>query len=176
VEKMGDASLPETRSASGNRVKFILGGLLIAAAVIYLIATSTQATAQYFLTVDELFDRGEDVMDRDVKLSGAVIGETIQYDIENLTLHFTIANVPADSDEIEAAGGLAEVLHHAVSDPNAKRLEVVYSGPMPDLLRHEAQAIITGRLRGDGVFEADEILLKCPTRYEDEIPSQVVEG
>jgi cytochrome c-type biogenesis protein CcmE len=123
-----------------------------------------------------LIVKGDTMKDRDIKLSGAVLGETIQYDAKALTLRFTMANVPADLNEIEAAGGLAEVLHQAVLDPNANRMEVVYIGPMPDLLRHEAQAIVTGRLREDGVFEADELLLKCPTRYEDEIPSQVVEG
>jgi cytochrome c-type biogenesis protein CcmE len=116
------------------------------------------------------------VKDRDLKLSGAVIGDSIRYDTESLTLRFTIANVPADANEIEAAGGLAEVLHQAVMDPDANRIEVVYVGPKPDLLRHEAQAIVTGRIGDDGVFEADELLLKCPTRYEDEVPSQVVEG
>ena len=38
---------------------------------------------------------------------------------------------------------------------------------MPDLLQHEAQAIMTGRLGDDGVFYADELLLKCPSRYEE---------
>jgi cytochrome c-type biogenesis protein CcmE len=176
VDVMGEASGPELKISSGNRTKFILGGFLVAAAVIYLIVTSTQAAAQYYLTVDELIAKGDTVKDRDIKLSGAVIGDSISYDMESLTLRFTIANVPADSDEIEAAGGLAEVLHQAVMDPNASRMEVVYIGPMPDLLQHEAQAIVTGRIGKDGVFEADELLLKCPTRYEDEVPSQVVEG
>ena len=176
VDVMGEASSPELKISSGNRTKFILGGFLVAAAVIYLIVTSTQAAAQYYLTVDELIAKGDTVKDRDIKLSGAVIGDSISYDMESLTLRFTIANVPADSDEIEAAGGLAEVLHQAVMDPNASRMEVVYIGPMPDLLQHEAQAIVTGRIGKDGVFEADELLLKCPTRYEDEVPSQVVEG
>lgn len=40
--------------AKTNRSKFLIGGLLIVAAVIYLIVSSTQASAQYFLTVDEL--------------------------------------------------------------------------------------------------------------------------
>ena len=84
-----------------------------------------------------------------------------------------MANVPGELDEIEAAGGLAEALHLAVSDPEASRLQVVYVGPKPDLLRHEAQAIVTGRLGEDGVFYADELLLKCPTRYEEEVPLQV---
>lgn len=157
---------------SGGRVKFILGGLLIVAAVVYLIASSTQASAQYYLTVDELVARSESVVDRDIRISGAVDGDTISYDTQTLTLRFTIANVPADTDEIEAAGGLAEVLHQAVQDEDATRLDVVYIGPMPDLMRHEAQAIVTGRLDSQGVFHADELLLKCPTRYEEEVPLQ----
>jgi cytochrome c-type biogenesis protein CcmE len=88
-------------------------------------------------------------------------------------LHFTIANVPGDPDEIERGGGLAAVLHQAVSDPAAARLQVEYVGPLPDLLRHEAQAIVTGRVGDDGVFYADELLLKCPTRYEESVPEQV---
>jgi len=155
-----------------GRAKFLIGGLLIVAAIVYLIASSTQASAQYYLTIDELIARGESMSDRDIKLSGAVDGDTIDYDAQSLTLKFTIVNVPADLEEIEEAGGLAEVLHAAVMDENAARLEVVYEGPMPDLLRHEAQAIITGRVGAEGVFYADELLLKCPTRYEDEVPLQ----
>ena len=34
--------------------KFILGGVLILAAVVYLIFSSTRASAEYFMTVDEL--------------------------------------------------------------------------------------------------------------------------
>jgi cytochrome c-type biogenesis protein CcmE len=155
-----------------SRAKFLIGGLLIVAAIVYLIASSTQASAQYYLTIDELVAKAESVGDRDIKISGAVDGDSIEYDSKSLTLNFTIVNVPANLDEIEEAGGLAEVLHEAVMDENASRLQVVYEGPMPDLLRHEAQAIVTGRVGQDGVFYADELLLKCPTRYEEEVPLQ----
>jgi cytochrome c-type biogenesis protein CcmE len=157
---------------SMRRSKFLIGGMLVVAAVIYLIASSTSAAAQYYLTIDELMEKQAAVVGRDLKISGAVDGETISYDPQTLTLRFSIANVPAGMDEIEKAGGLAKVLHQAVSDPTAQRLQVVYTGPKPDLLRHEAQAIVTGRMGEDGVFHADELLLKCPTRYEEEIPSQ----
>ncbi len=165
-----------TNAGSGGRAKFLIGGLLIVAAVVYLIVSSTQASAQYYLTIDELISKGEEVSDRDIKISGAVDGDTIDYDSKSLTLRFTIVNVPGDLDEIEEAGGLAEVLHNAVTDPTASRLEVEYTGPMPDLLRDEAQAIITGRMGADGIFYADELLLKCPTRYDEEIPVQAQEG
>ena len=162
-------------NSSAGRIKFILGGLLIVAAIVYLIASSTQASAQYFLTIAELNAKGNAVTGRDLRISGAVIGDSIQYDAQNLLLTFTVADIPGDNSEIEAQGGLAVVLHDAVIDLNRPRLKVVYNGPMPDLLRNEAQAIMTGKIGEDGVFYAEELLLKCPTKYEEAVPGQVEE-
>lgn len=173
---MSSVDLSDPVAGPGSRTKFMIGGILIVMAIVYLIVSSTKATAQYFMTIDELIDKGETIRDRDIKISGAVIGDAIEYDAKTLTLRFTVVHVPADPDEIREAGGLVEVLQQAVADPNASRLQVVYIGPRPDLLRDGAQAIITGRLGGDGVFHADELLLKCPTRYEGELPIQAVEG
>lgn len=161
-----------SQAGTASRAKFIIGGLLIVAAIAYLIITSTRASAQYFLTVDELAEKGGSVMGRDVRVSGAVIGDSIQYDPQTLTLRFTVAHVPGDNKDIEAQGGLAEVLHQAVMDPGRTHLQVVYEGPRPDLLRHEAQAIMTGQLGENGVFYANELLLKCPTKYEESVPEQ----
>jgi len=155
-----------------QRTKFILGGVLILAAVIYLIATSTQASAEYFMTVDEVKAEGAGAVGKSLRLSGAVVGDTIQYDPQTLTLTFDVAHVSGDNDEIEAQGGLAEVLHQAVIDPTRQRVTAVYVGPKPDLLRNEAQAIMTGKLGEDGIFYAEELLLKCPTRYEEAVPEQ----
>jgi cytochrome c-type biogenesis protein CcmE len=159
-----------------GRSKFIIGGLLILAAVVYLIVSSTQASAEFFLTVDELNSHGEDVVGRNLRLSGAVIGDTIQYDPESLTLTFEVAHVPGDNEEVESEGGLAAVLHAAVIDPSRSRVLVQYTGPRPDLLKNEAQAIMTGQLTADGTFHADELLLKCPTKYEEAVPGQASEA
>ena len=32
---------------------------------------------------------------------------------------------------------------------------------------------MTGKLGADGVFQANELLLKCPTKYQDAVPNQV---
>ena len=152
--------------------KFVIGGLLILGAVIFLIWTATATSAEYFLTIDELNAKGSGVVDKNLRVSGAVIGDSIQYDAQNLTLSFEVAHVPADNLAIESEGGLAEVLHQAVMDPSRARIKVVYVGPKPDLLRNEAQAIMTGHMGEDGVFYAEELLLKCPTRYEEAVPEQ----
>jgi len=155
-----------------QRIKFILGGSIILVAVIYLIASSTQASVEYFMTVDELKARATDLLGKNLRVSGAVIGDTIQYDPQTLSLSFDIAHVSGDNKEIEDQGGLAEVLHQAVSDKSRARIKVIYVGPKPDLLRDEAQAVMTGHLGDDGVFYADELFLKCPSRYEEAIPEQ----
>ena len=157
---------------SSPRIKFVLGGLLILAAVVYLIASSTQASAQYFMTVDELNAKGASIVDKNIRVSGAVMGDTIKYDSSTLTLSFDVAHVSGDNAEIEKEGGLAVVLHQAVINPNSSKLKVVYVGVKPDLMRNEAQAIMTGHLAKDGVFYADELLLKCPTKYEEAVPKQ----
>jgi cytochrome c-type biogenesis protein CcmE len=158
------------------RIKFILGGALILAAVVYLIASSMQQSAQFFMTVDELNSKGANMVGKNVRVSGAIIGDSIQYDPQTLTLKFTVAHVTADNAEVEAQGGLAEVLHQAVIDPGRPRIQVVYTGAKPDLMRNEAQAIMTGKLGADGIFYADELLLKCPTRYEEAVPEQAQQG
>jgi len=155
-----------------QRTKFFIGGGLILAAVVYLIFSSTQASAEYFMTVDEMKAEGPSVAGKSLRLSGAVLGDTIQYDASTLTLTFEVAHVSGDNAEIEAQGGLAEVLYQAVNDPTRQKVQVVYVGPKPDLLRGEAQAIMTGKLGDDGVFYADELLLKCPTKYEEAVPEQ----
>jgi cytochrome c-type biogenesis protein CcmE len=152
--------------------KFMIGGLFILGAVVFLIWTSTAASSEYFLTIDELKAKGPDIVDKNLRVSGAVIGDTIQYDPQTLTLMFEAAHVSGDNADLETEGGLAKALHLAVTDPTRSRVKVIYVGPRPDLLRHEAQAIVTGHLGADGVFYADELLLKCPTRYEEAVPDQ----
>ena len=152
--------------------KFVIGGILILGAVVFLIWSSTAATSEYFLTIDELNAKGSSIMNRNLRVSGAVLGDTIKYDAQTLTLTFEVAHVPGDNAALETEGGLAEALHQAVIDPSRNRMKVEYIGPLPDLLRNEAQAIVTGKLGEDGVFYADELLLKCPTKYEEAVPEQ----
>ena len=161
-----------TAQSNYQRRKFLLGGFLILSAIIYLIVSTTQSTSRYYYTVDELVIEQTAAIGENVRISGAVIGDSIRYDADDLKLDFTVAHVPGDSDEIVAKGGLARVLHEAIANPNQSRLKVSYQGPMPDLLRDEAQAIMDGHLNEDNVFVADTLLLKCPTKYEDELPGQ----
>lgn len=164
------ASRSQTSGLSGN-LKFMIGGLALLAAVAYLLISGTAAGAQYFITIDDLLARSAELQGQTVRITGAVVGESIIYDDRNLVLDFTVAHVPAEIQD------LALALYQAVNDETAARMPVHVEGQVkPDLLQHEAQAIMTGRLGPDGVFYATELLLKCPSRYEESVPSQAGEG
>lgn len=167
-EKPLDSNLDDKRAQllnkSNERWKYLIGGLLLVGAIIYLILSGTVFGARYYVTVDEVVHNAR-YHGQPVRLSGVVLGDTISVDTSdpgNTIIQFTIANVP------EGYSNLAEALHLATLNPEATRLKVYVAGqPKPELLQHEAQAILHGRLGEDGVFYASEMMFKCPSRFED---------
>lgn len=142
-EEVTDVMPCSSRPAGRNRLKFLIGGSVIALAVVYLIFTATQSTAAYFFTISELYARGEAAYDRYVRVSGKVTDAAVQFDPRELILRFQIA------------------------DENGQTLPVVFHGPKPDQLRPDAEAILEGKFDGQ-IFAAQTILLKCPSKYEEE--------
>lgn len=157
---VGTNALPRSTS----RLPFLIGGVLILAAVVYLIVTSTIAGGRFFITVDELLANPAYQNGATVRFTGAVIGSTIQYDSQNLILEFEVAHVPAVTED------LGEALHLAANDPTAQRIRIRFEGVMPDQTQHEAQAIVAGTMGADGVFHATELQFKCPTRFGEATP------
>ncbi|MEL6526147.1 MAG: cytochrome c maturation protein CcmE [Chloroflexota bacterium] len=165
-----DASEKQKLQGKSDRWKFLVGGLLILGAIVYLTYTSTINGARFFITVDEVVATNE-YAGQSVRLTGAVLGDTINYDFETGDLSFTIAHIPREFED------LAETLHLAANDADATLLTVqMFDTTMPDLLQHEAQAILTGEIGEDGVFYATELNLKCPTRFEEHTPNMLADS
>jgi len=126
-------------TAHRARSKFIIGGAIIVLAVGYLIVSSIGGSTAYYLTVEEVMAEGPS--EQTVRVAGNVIGDTIEWNAQELMLRFSIA---------DASGSLA----------------VIYKGPRPDMLQDEAEAIVEGKYIEGGSFEANNLLLKCPSKYE----------
>ena len=135
-----------------NRVKFIIGGLIMVAAIAFLVVNAMRGNTQLYKTVDEFYAEQSRLVGRDLRVAGLVVGDSIQYtqiDANTSRLEFDIV------DNIQNPG---------------QRLHVVaMNEPKPDLLQHEAQALVEGRADANGVFMANSggLFLKCPTRYEE---------
>jgi len=155
------------RKSKVERLKFLIGGLLILGAVAYLIFSGTAAGARFFIMVDDVVSKPE-YIGQTVRLTGVVLGDTIEYDAVSGDLQFVIANIPTEYDD------LAQTLRTSANDPTATRLLITMENQtMPDLLLHEAQAILTGELQADGTFVATELNLKCPTRFQEHLPNSL---
>jgi len=152
TKKGGALEKPRT-----GRMKFIIGGAFLTVAIIYLVFNAFQGTTQLYVTVDEYYEEKGNFAGRDLRVSGWVLGDTIQYnqiDPTTSSLEFDIV------DDIYNPG---------------QRLRIVaMNEPMPDLLQHEAQALVEGSAAGS-VFNANPggLFLKCPTRYEEIEPGTV---
>jgi len=166
-EKTSEVSEKRKNRPGGERLKFLAGGLLVLGAILYLVMSSTVSGARFFVNVADVVNSPQYV-GQTVRLTGAVVGDTIQYDPSTGDLSFAVAHIQ------EPYSNLAEALHLAANDPQALRLHVSMANQaMPDLLQHEAQAILTGKLEEDGTFMATELLLKCPSRFEEKTPGQM---
>ena len=101
-----------------GRLKFMVAGLLVLGAALYLIVTGTLSGASYFITVEELLNDSS-YTGQTVRISGAVIGESIVYDTSDPAspnIEFTISHIPTEFDN------LALALHESVNNPDLARL------------------------------------------------------
>jgi cytochrome c-type biogenesis protein CcmE len=133
-----------------NPLKFIIGGVLIVAALVFLVINTMQDTTQLFITVEEYYAQPAKYAGKDLRISGFVMGDSIsftQIDATNSRLEFNIVD--------------------DINNPSQTLRIVALNEPMPDLLQHEAQALVEGHIQnGEFVSHPDGLLLKCPTRYE----------
>ena len=137
-----------------GRMKFIIGGVLLALAIMFLLFNAVQGSTQLYVTVDEYYERQSNFAGRDLRVSGWVLGDTIQ---------FTQIDAATSSLEFDIVDDL--------SNPGQRLRILAMNEPLPDLLQHEAQALVEGSAQGN-VFNANPggLFLKCPTRYEEVEP------
>lgn len=125
-------------------VAFGLTGLAVATA---LILSAFQGNLVFFYSPSDVVAR-EAPVDRAFRLGGMVAEGSVEREDDGLTVHFVV------TDHLES-------------------IPVVFSGILPDLFR-EGQGVVTqGRLGGDGLFRADQVLAKHDEEY---MPPEVADA
>jgi cytochrome c-type biogenesis protein CcmE len=126
-----------------------VGSLLTCAVVVAVVVVTFQSTIQRSDTVKDLQTKGGGAVGKNMRVSGVVLGGTIKFDEQALTLSFAMANDPSQTGNTNSNSnnlGVAQV-------------QVVYSGPKPTLLKDGSRVTVTGKLGKDGIFYADELLV-----------------
>ena len=146
TENISPESPPQEREGSGHRTRFIILGAVLALAVGYMVFAAFPGNVLYFLTVSE-FMRADEYRDgRTIRVAGSLVGGSFQRQEKSTFSNFQLT---------DKEGGAPE------------RLSASYVGVMPDLFFNpHSEIILEGRYGPDNVFEAESILVKCPSKYQ----------
>lgn len=121
------------------RAKFLVGGLVIAAAIAYMIYAGVTQSAVYFVTPSEL--QAAPVAGKAYRLGGLVAPGSLRWEPGTLDLSFTLTD------------GKATV-------------PVRHKGTAPDLFAEGRGAVVEGQWTLDGHFQASLILAKHSEEYK----------
>lgn len=124
--------------------KIIAGLILIASAIGIMLFASVPSAGGKEISITELVNDGKQYKGEYVVTQGLLAAESVQW----------------NSDEIE--------LEFQIYDENDVRLPVFYPGIKPDNFSEDVIVIVDGIMNEKGVFEAERLQTKCPSKYEGE--------
>ena len=116
-----------------RRHKFVAGGLVIVAAIAWLIWAGVSQSVVYFVTPSELL--AAPVASKTYRLGGLVLPGSLKWEPKTLDLSFTLSD------------GKASV-------------PIRHKGAPPDLFAEGRGAVVEGAWTGDGYYKASLILAK----------------
>ena len=143
---MSETVVTQPKIAAKNpnkKLKFIIGGIIILIAVAYLGFGAIKNTGAYYIPLDELNQNPQAYVGKKIRVSGAIIQDSEDWDATNLMLKFEM------------------------SDQTGETVLVSFHGSRPSNFSRATEAIVEGEIQPDGTFKADNLLLKCPSRYEE---------
>ena len=137
----------EGASPRTNRIRFLIVGAVVALALGYMIYAAFPGNAMYFLTVGEFMDRDSVQDGRMIRVSGSLVEGSFAREGNSTLSRFHLVDKDA-----------------SLSGP---KLSASYEGVLPDLFFNpQSEIILQGSYGADQVFEAQEILVKCPSKYQ----------
>jgi cytochrome c-type biogenesis protein CcmE len=122
-----------------DRAKFIVGGVVIAGALGYMIYAGVTQSAVYFVTPAEL--RAAAVPGKAYRLGGMVVPGSLKWEARALDLSFTLSD-------------------------GAATVPVRHKGTPPDLFGEGRGAVVEGTWTGQGYFKATLIMAKHSEEYK----------
>ena len=120
--------------------RFVIGGLVILAALAYIVYGGMQQALVYFKMPSELRAEQKSLEGKFVRMGGMVVKGSLNKDLQNLTYRFDL------------------------TDGNST-FPVFFKGVPPDLFVEGKGAVVEGRIGSDGIFQATTIMAKHAEDY-----------
>ena len=125
-----------------NQRRFIIGSVVIAAAVAYLVYAGIRNTSTYYFEMDEFVARKASHDGEDLRVKGWVRSGSMRWDPRTNELAFDLAR-----------------------KDGTEPVPVAYRGILPDMFSEGREVVVEGRY-GGGSLTAKQIMTSCPSKYE----------
>lgn len=124
-------------------------GIIVIGLLVYLVSASFGDTMIYYKTVAELLAETQKFEDRPIRINGVLVPDSIRQKPGTDQFRF----------QVKKEGSV---------------LDVEYAGILPDAMQPGKELVVQGVLpAGKKIFQASQILTKCPSKYEAEAQSRV---
>ncbi len=125
-------------------VKLAIGILVVGGGLGYFMYQAMQSSWAYYYSVDDFATAGTASQGQSFRLAGRVKAGSVERDLQNMTLRFTLAGAQA-------------------------QLPVQYKGVTPDNFTEDREVVVEGRLAATGVFQADTLMTRCESKYQAKV-------
>ena len=117
----------------------MMSGILVTALCVYLILVSAAGFVNPYISVSEVSADTPGFLGKHIQMIGKVVNGSIQVQGGDATFQ--------------------------IADENTA-LNVIYAGATPQNFRENIDVVVIGSLISENIFNAQEILTKCPSKYE----------
>ena len=123
-----------------RKLALVVAGILACVGFLLAVTLSSKSGLVYYYTVSE-FRNLDGARDGGIRINGKVEAGSIRREPNGMDVRFNVTDGQA-------------------------ALPVAYHGIVPATFVDGADVVVEGGLRPDGIFEASNLLAKCPSKYE----------
>jgi cytochrome c-type biogenesis protein CcmE len=129
-------------AGKGNS-KWIVGGLIIAGAVVAMSFLQLGESVVYFYTPQEALAKSNEISAKTVKIGGLVVPGSVDWKPKELALNFTI------------------------SDNAGHDIRIAHKGTPPDMFKEGQGVVVEGKISADGKqMQSKQLLVKHSEEYK----------
>ena len=128
-----------------RKTKVIVISILLVSSFVYLVFLGMKEGTMFYLEVSEFVEQAEQIGDRKVRINGAIVKDSLNFDPESLMLVFKLKDTKGP-----------------------ELINVVYRGAPPDLIEEDGVTLVAEGSydRKQNIFVSKKLLVKCPSKYE----------
>jgi len=125
-------------------VKILIGVIVIGGGLGYFMFQAMQSSWSYYYSVDEFSANISDMNNYSLRIAGRVKPGTVNRDLQNMNLTFTLAGAKTE-------------------------IPVLYAGTVPDNFTDDIEVVVEGRLDENKSFKAKTLMTKCESKYKAKV-------